>query len=114
MLKFSSILWRAYYHFMTDEERDDFISSFNSMPFKGGGTIHVKAEDVEHAKSILMDCVGDFEWEYYPDGLITSNENDPVYYGKFEIEQIGIFVDILEANGIEIKNMWFRTGMEFG
>lgn len=104
----SNVLWRSLYaDVMTEEEKNLFVKS-HCMPDKGYGTIQVSESDVEKAISILKEQVGDFEFEYYPKGLISSDMDSSFYYGKFDIEDLHGYLSKLIENKVTIINVYLH------
>lgn len=104
--KITAILWRSLHSgLFYDNEKLEFIEHFN-MPDKGYGVIQVPADKVELSISLLKDFVGQEEFHYYVDGFI-SHIDEPVYYGKFEIEKLYDFINLLLKNDIKITNILF-------
>ncbi len=104
----SNVLWRSLYAgVMTEEEKNLFIQS-HSMPDKGYGTIQVAESDIEKAISILEEQVDEFEWDYYPEGFISSDMDSSFYYGKFEIEDLHGYLSKLIENKVTIINIYLH------
>lgn len=104
------ILWKSLYAgVMTEEEKNMFIQS-HTMPDKGYGTVQVIESDVDKAITILKEHVGEFEWDYYPEGFISSDYDEYFYYGKFEIEDFHGYLFKLIENKITIINVYLHNG----
>ena len=101
----NSILWRSLFSgVMTEEEKTKFIRT-HSMPDKGMGGIEVAEQDVDKAISILKEQVGEFEWDYYPEGFISSSYDNSFYYGKFEVEDLHGYLQKLIENEVTINTV---------
>lgn len=104
----SAVLWRSLYsNIMTEEEKDSFIKS-HWMPEKGYGTIQIAESDIDQAISILKEHVDEFEWDYYPEGVISSEMDTSFYYGKFDIEDLHGYILKLIENEVKIINLYFN------
>lgn len=73
-----------------------------SFPYKGYGRIIVKSsEDTIKVKAILK-AMDEFEFPYLPDDLITEDEEDSVYVGKFQPD-LDRFEELCKEQKIEVK-----------
>lgn len=105
-LKTTELLWRSLHAGILDsDEQLDFIHSFH-MPDKGYGFIQVANADIEQSLELLKTFVGENEFNYYVTGFI-SDVHYPIYYGKFEIEDLSAFLFLLLENEIKIINCSF-------
>lgn len=109
-------IWRIineHPNVLTENEIKYFIQLVSYMPDKGCGCILVEKGHVEKAIGILREFVGEFEFEYYPDGFITDTFLDSnFYYGKFEIENLPELIDKFISGGIKIIDLRFHGGEE--
>jgi hypothetical protein len=57
----------------------------NSFTFKGYGRLYTFEEYIETLEEVIKE-LDDFEWSYYPKGLVSSVDEYPnvVYVGRFE------------------------------
>lgn len=61
------------------------MTAFN---YKGYGRIYTNLENIQDVENIIQE-LDDFEWGYYPKGLVTSWDYYPnvEYVGKFELDE---------------------------
>lgn len=96
--------------FPNDKIRKQFEALIpQQLPYKGEGFISV--DDDNAAEEILREHVGEDEWRYYPshEKLIQpQSSRDPIYYGKFEIDNFRIFLMNLLDAGIHVYDFDFH------
>lgn len=109
------LIWRSIYDassVILPSEKESFIKSVSRMPEKGYGCILIEKGKVQQSKAILEKIVGEYEWEYYPEGFITDDFFDEhFYYGKFEVEheQLVTFFNKLIKENIVVIECGFKT-----
>ena len=61
------------------------MTAFN---YKVYGRIYTNLENIQDVENIIQE-LDDFEWGYYPKGLVTSWDDYPnvEYVGKFELDE---------------------------
>ena len=59
-----------------------------SFTYKGYGRIYTNPENIQDVVNIIQE-LDEFEWSYYPTGLVTSWDEYPRvdYVGKFELDK---------------------------
>ena len=59
-----------------------------AFTYKGFGRIYTNPEHIQNVENIIQE-LDEFEWSYYPEGLVASwNEYPRVeYIGKFELKE---------------------------
>lgn len=93
----------------------------NPLPRKGYARIYVKSEeDIEVVEGILRDN-SEFEWSYYPKGLVAVFNGDLqlIYTGKyedtcmdklaFECMKRGIWIQVFKSNSQNEETVWRYT-----
>jgi hypothetical protein len=103
-------LWRLVNlnpELFTPKEIETFLSSFH-MPYKGNGGIEVLEQDVERAKELLKEFVGEDEYGYAPENFICSGHAPFDYYGKFEIEDFHKLLKLFVEKDIVIVQVSFE------
>jgi hypothetical protein len=94
----------------------------DSMPNKGYG--HISVDDTKKAEELLKEHVGEHEWNYYPydkkqpettsfSFIQKHNEQYPIYYGKFEIENLQEFLVKLYKSGVRIYDYNFHDELNY-
>lgn len=85
------------------------------MPEKGYGYVVIdKAENKEKVKEIIKEHVGEFEFDYLPDGFIQADD-EPThekYYGKFEITDLPGLYDKIHNAGVGIVSAKFHANID--
>lgn len=91
-------------------------------PYKGEGRIVV--DNVEKAKNILKEYIGQYEFESLPEYLFLEGSfdndnfknlnNNLTYLSKFEIENIKKFFILLINSGVSIINFQFLERQYYG
>ena len=58
-----------------------------AFTYKGYGHIYTNLENIQDVENIIQE-LDEFEWSYYPEGLVTSWDRYPYvkYVGKFELD----------------------------
>ena len=100
---------------ISEDMKERIIATLPSnMPEKGEGRICV--DNVQKAKLLLEEHVGDFEWDYYPqrEGLIQPKDRSfNSYYGKFDIEDLpGLWQKLIDG-GVRIYDVSFFNNQAF-
>lgn len=80
-----------------------------AFTYKGYGRIYTDIKNVQVVENIIQE-LDEFEWSYYPKGLVTSWNNYPnvEYVGKFELDEEK-FKQICNARNIPV--FIFDAGM---
>ena len=70
-----------------------------AFTYKGYGRIYTNSENISDVENIIQQ-LDEFEWSYYPEGLVTSWDMYPsvVYVGKFELDEENFKQLCLEKN----------------
>ena len=60
----------------------------NAFTYKGYGRIYTNPENIQDVENIIK-FLNEFEWDYYPKGLVASWDIYPnvAYVGKFELDE---------------------------
>ena len=64
------------------------VTEMNAFTYKGFGRIYTNPEHIQDVENIIQE-LDEFEWSYYPGGLVTSWDMYPYveYVGKFELDE---------------------------
>jgi len=83
----------------------------NAFTYKGYGRIYTNPENIKEVETIIKE-IDEFEWSYYPEGLVTSWDRYPnvEYVGKFELDG-DKFKEICKERNIPV--FIFDNGTEF-
>jgi hypothetical protein len=127
MCKKERLLLDILYHLPSVDKNFGIINRIlnefpDSMPDKGYG--HISVDDTQKAELLLKEHVGEHEWGYYPFNAKQSNktifsfiqkhdEQHPVYYGKFEIENLQEFFVKLYKSGVRIHDYNFHHELNY-
>lgn len=73
-----------------------------AFTYKGYGRIYTNPENIKEVETIIKE-LDEFEWGYYPEGLVVSWDRYPnvEYVGKFELDR-DKFKKICKARNIPV------------